>query len=568
MLASERLPGGRAVEFLAFNGQGNRLIALVGGAVFEIAWLKGRATSKVIFNADASAVASDREGNELLVGDRSGRTFLLTRDGKKGWRHRPLREPGVASSVVAVAFAPNRVALAVIGGKKGGEVELYELDKPHRKGADVQTYKLRPAEAPSQVFVVGDRAVLVGAGGAPEVWALAEKERQQTALFRLDAAGPGAVVGAASERGLVFTSDPSGVVRAWNLEGGQGEGAWVLDDHNGERIEDVALSSNEGWLASAAKDGVLVYGVGDWLPSKLPSSERVAIQALAFSPDGEHLAAVGDGEVLVWRMRDLTGVPWRGTHDEVQHVAWGQRLVSAGASSVVVWEVNDGVRRASEQPFEQAFDGAITHLVAGKSAGGKSVVAAATWHEKGSSVHLGEDGRAVELGSSSSSAAVKGLALSPNMVLAVGYADGQVRQRSPGETELQDVQGGAAVQALAYSPQGDLVIGDEGKKVRLIPSKGKPKVVVGDGLVGAVAAGTEAVVWAEGSRVKLWRLDLDPGSGYGERVINLGDHGGTVRRVVAAQSGTLAVSASEDGTVRVWPLTVERLKKRVGLVSP
>ena len=74
----------------------------------------------------------------------------------------------------------------------------------------------------------------------------------------------------------------------------------------------------------------------------------------------------------------------------------------------------------------------------------------------------------------------------------------------------------------------------------------------------------EAVVWARGPVVKLWRRDPGGGVSKDKRVIDLIGHRALISHVVTAPPGNIAVSAGEDGTVRVWPLSADRLLDLAG----
>jgi len=557
-----RVQLGDKVEFLAFNGRGDRLVALAAGKVEEITWEGGGVRRETIFDVQAQAIALSRDG-ELLIGGRDGRLLLMSKKARGSWAATTLTEV-FKTPVVAVAFVPH--LKAALAATSGGEVVLVELEHAQRKGSDFQAYRLTTAKV-RRLEVAGDRAVLVREDGVPDVWALDEDGRKQEALFRLDAAGEGAVVDVSSEHRLAFSSDPSGGLRVWHLDGRGGGGAWVLDGHHGEKIVKVALSDDEQRLASASAGGVNVYQVDRGQPgemSMLPSSAGLAIKSLAFSPDGQMLAAAVEGEVLVWKWSDLKAEPLRGSHDGASHVVWrgasgNTKLISAGRSSLVVWDTGAEQLRAGA---EQKLGGAITHLAAN---GARAAVA--TWEDEQSKIYRFDDGGdAKEMEVDGAAGEVSALALWGDEV-AVGYGDGTVRW-SASSGALEPVRGGDRVETLHFTPQGELVIGDKAGKVEIRRGEEKWTDAV-SGLggrvpVAALGVGVEAVVWARGPVVKLWRRDPGGGVSKDKRVIDLIGHRALISHVVTAPPGNIAVSAGEDGTVRVWPLSADRLLDLAG----
>src|SRR5207237_2599643 len=117
-------------------------------------------------------------------------------------------------------------------------------------------------------------------------------------------------------------------------------------------VSDVAFSPDGQLLAAATGDGAVVWNVASRRPVGRPFSRggRPAIQ-VAFSPDGRLLAAAGIDAVSVWdvRTRSETPLPGRAGIAEIAFDPDGRHLAIARTDGPVeLWDVRapqSGLRR-------------------------------------------------------------------------------------------------------------------------------------------------------------------------------------------------------------------------------
>ncbi len=288
-------------------------------------------------------------------------------------------------------------------------------------------------------------------------------------------------------------------------------------------------------------------GVGAQVVREL-EGHRAAIYALAFHPDGEHLATASlDHTLKLWKrdsgelVQTLTG-----HRDKVLTLAFspdGQRLASAGLDGVVrLWDLSGPGNRSPGLPVSRSpgllvSEGSCIHSLAFSPDGKRLVCAgedglAEVWDvEQGKllltlpSLHcaiysaaVSADGREVALGCGASAPQARSASdgTVPSLALRACGASGQPTHR----IYLFDLQTGEQrqvleghhepVYSLAFAPDGTLVSGSEDRTVQLWDvAAGKPLLCLnghreavyqvafsGDGR-RLVSAGTdgEVIVW-------------------------------------------------------------------------
>jgi WD40 repeat protein len=292
--------------------------------------------------------------------------------------------------------------------------------------------------------------------------------------------GPGAGVNAVAfhprDRRLVASADTDGTVRLWDV--GNGEQIRTLHGR-AEIVRGLAFSPDGQRLAAAgggiqkSKKGVTVWDTGSWQevpPSPLATTG--GLHSVAFSLDGRLLAAAGydpSYPVVVWDLP--TGAQSRilhGHNSVVFQVAFspdGLRIAAASHDRTVrVWDVRTA----------------------------KEVVSPPLWHAAGAT----------------------GVAFSPDGGwLATASADGTVRvwDATTWRPLLVRSDAGARVRCVAFSPDGQ----------RLAWGSNDATVKVGDAATGEVLE-------------------------------TLRGHTGWVQSVAFSRDGSQIASASADGTVKIW----------------
>ena len=133
-----------------------------------------------------------------------------------------------------------------------------------------------------------------------------------------------------------------------------------------ERIKTVtcvALSDNGKWLAvgeSGYSPRVLLYSTTeDALPVSIVSDHTFGLKCVAFSPDSQYLATLGnlnDGFLFIWTINSKTGALTLHSANKcttnICSMTWcGQSLVTAGTRHVKVWSVGQVAKPTTSRRF-------------------------------------------------------------------------------------------------------------------------------------------------------------------------------------------------------------------------
>lgn len=273
----------------------------------------------------------------------------------------------------------------------------------------------------------------------------------------------------------------------------------------------LALTGDEHTLVTAVgNDTVRVWDL--WAGREIArlSGHHARITAVALAGDGSSAVTVGeDKTVKVWDLKDLGTVVTLGQHaaaiTDVGLTSGGTRLVTASTDGHVrLWSMPGG---RIEREFVAHGDG-VTR--AGFLPDGATLVTAgADGHVRLWSMATGAKSMDLDAG-----AAVTALAINADgTLIAAGNSDGDLRLWTPDGSRVATLEGSARVTSIAFSPKmAGLVVGDSDGIVRSWPfaTGGKPR--------------------------------------------QLGQHDKAVTYVAASRVGELALSASEDGTTRLWNL--------------
>lgn len=144
--------------------------------------------------------------------------------------------------------------------------------------------------------------------------------------------------------------------------------------------------SPDGKLIAVGESGyrprVLIFSTARDAPSDLPltalSDHTFGVRCLAFSPDSQHLASLGDvndGFLYVWSVNQKTGTArLHGSNrciSNIRQIVWlGDNLVTIGTRHVKVWRVDKPNARTS--PTKRMSDGASAFANATRTLSGRN----------------------------------------------------------------------------------------------------------------------------------------------------------------------------------------------------
>ncbi|MFC4066747.1 nSTAND1 domain-containing NTPase, partial [Actinoplanes subglobosus] len=296
------------------------------------------------------------------------------------------------------------------------------------------------------------------------------------------------------------------------------------------------------------------------------------VSAVAYSPDGTHLASTGNEEtVRVWDLTTGTFRTLTGHTSGVSAVAYspdGRQLATgSGDSTVLVWDLATGTSRTL------TGDTDIMSALAGDT-GITSAVAFSPDGRQLATANSGETVRVWDLAAGTS----RSLTGHPGSVDAVAYSpDGRQLATASGDRTVRvwDLAAGTSrsltghpgsVYAMAYSPDGRLATAGDDGTVRVWDlAAGTSRILTGHtGPLYAVAFnpdGTHLATAGDDGTVRVW--DLAAGTYRG-----LTGHNASVYAVAFSPDGTHLATASGDRTVRVWDLTSTASSTLTGHTSP
>lgn len=273
----------------------------------------------------------------------------------------------------------------------------------------------------------------------------------------------------------------------------------------------LALSADEHTLVSAVGNNtVRLWDL--WAGREIArlSGHHARISAVALAADGTHVVTVSeDRSIKVWDLKNLGTVRDLGQHEapvtDVAITADGARLITAAADGHVrVWSMADG---RVERDFQAHSDGPTRIRLLSH---GATLVSAGTdgrirlWD-----IASGEKLLELDAGSMVTALAVK----SDDSLIAAGTSEGGVKLWRPSGEALTSKRGAPRITSIAFSPRSAVLL-------------------VGDA----------------GGAVRSWAYEAD------ESWRKLGSHDKAVTYIAASRTGEMALSASEDGTTRLWNL--------------
>jgi WD40 repeat protein len=461
---------------------------------------------------------------------------------------------GHTDLITALAYHPQRNLLASAGHDK--VIRLWDLDT----GKEVRTLKGHTAHVSSLAFSP-DGTLLASGGGDRTVrlWPWEANPAQPARVLEGHTAEVAAVAFAPDGKRLASGSHDK-TIKLWSVADGKEEK--TLQGHKGE-VDCLAFNPHGDVLASGGGQGsqrgeVRTWDVGAGKPLNLRYGLSHRTVGLAYGPHGTLAAAGNDGLVRLWD-HNLAGEAhtFRGDPQLVYAVAFspdGRHLASAGLSGrVSLWNRSGGL-----ETFALPASGTLNAVAFGPA--GKRLFAAGRGPE--ASV------LAWDLDEPSSPPTVlKGhtgnvlcLALAPDgSLLATGGDDRTVRVidlRAP-EKPAVVLQGHAGpVSALAFRPDGGLLATASGADdaIRLWD----PATGTLHKLLHGQTNGVQALAFSRdgkflagaglGGTIRVWDLPA------GTDAMTFAGHKGWVNALAFSPDGRHLASAGNDKTVRVWDL--------------
>jgi WD40 repeat protein len=324
---------------------------------------------------------------------------------------------------------------------------------------------------------------------------------------------------------LLASASYDGTVRLWDMALAERSG--VLRGHT-SYVYDVAFSPDGTRAASAAWDGtVRLWDPTSCLPThpplRLPAGAHPIVSGVCFRPDGKQLAsACGDGQVRVW---DVTsGKLLRKLRCPVTDWRLYARAAFDPKGTMLAAGGNDGLIRL----WDAEGDDPIATL-----AGHEGVAGDVAFRPDGAQLASGGVDKTVRLWDVATRKAGAVLHGHTDTVNRVVYsADGRLLASASADRTVR-LWDAATGEALAVLPHGSIVYG-----VAFNPS------------------GTRLAAGCSDNTIRLWDIGVARRAGGKEardaEVAELRGHDAYVHAVDWSPDGTRLISASGDGTVRVW----------------
>ena len=340
----QRWEGNREwVNRIDFSPDGRTLVSL-GGELILWDSTHGRVQAKPRLDWVKSATFSP-DGHSLAAVDANNQLLLVDLNAAPQEAHF-LGER--SADIRALRFSTDGRELYTVDVSKTvrvWDVSARRLLASHRLLAERERLVFR--DMPSAAFSPdAKRLVWADSGGRVYVWDVVSRKPVREPMPGHDSS----VLGLAFDpKGRTLLSqDQTGQIRLWDLRTTRFRGFSLTGV--GSSFSTFAFSPNGATLATAVRDGiagserVILWDVATRRPLGEPMPTQSAVHSLAFSPDGELLAAGSKDRVYLWEAasrRALGELLWG--HDRgITDLAFredGRQLISAGGG-IVAWDLD------------------------------------------------------------------------------------------------------------------------------------------------------------------------------------------------------------------------------------
>jgi WD40 repeat protein len=144
---------------------------------------------------------------------------------------------------------------------------------------------------------------------------------------------------------MLVTGSDDGIVRIWKLDDPSEIPAYWVNQRS--TIHTITASPDGGCIGTACEDGTARLWIWEQGSKHyLPLNHKGPVHTLAFSPDSSHLATVErDGSIRVWDTTTGTLLNYLSQHHQVRAIAFnpnGTHLAIASNQQALLWEQDTG----------------------------------------------------------------------------------------------------------------------------------------------------------------------------------------------------------------------------------